>query len=83
MTGPRPSDATPADDEATAHLLIVAALHAGACVDANAANTLLRYWDEHGRLEGAMYGVVMQYALDHAAREEQAALYRWIEAVTR
>jgi hypothetical protein len=73
-----------ADDEATAHLLIMSALHAGAARgDVDAANTLLRFWDEQGHLEGAMYGVVMQYALEHASPEDRAALSRWIEAVTR
>lgn len=71
---------TAEDDEATGRLLVAAALHHGAQhteATAEAAQTLLDIWEQTDQLEGAMYGVVMGYALDHATPDEQAALRRW------
>lgn len=78
------------EDEATAHLLVVAAFH-DAAADADErgdpsvgefSRAVLRLFDEHHRLEGALYAVVMKYAQRHATDEEVAALNRWIAEVT-
>lgn len=75
-----------ADDEATAHLLVVAAFHnAAAKADEHDdvsigefSRAVLRRFDEHGELQGRLYDVVRLYAAKHATVEEQAALERWI-----
>lgn len=74
------------DDEATAHLLVVAAFHdAAAKADEHDdvsigefSRAVLRRFDEHGELQGRLYDVVRVYAQRHASAEEQAALERWI-----
>lgn len=74
------------EDEATAHLLVAAAFHDAA---ANAeergdpavgdfSRAVIRQFEEHQRLEGGLYGVVMKYALEHASPDEVASLQRWI-----
>ena len=74
------------DDRATAHLLVVAAFHDAA---ANAeergdlrvgdfSRAVIRQFEEHQRLEGALYAIVMKYAQEHAPPEDVAALQRWI-----
>jgi uncharacterized protein (DUF4415 family) len=78
------------DDEATAHLLVVAAFHNAA---ANAeeqgdlsilrfSQAVLNHFDEYGELQGRLYNVVRGYAENHASLEEQAALDRWIAEKT-
>lgn len=74
------------DDEATAHLLVVAAFHdAAAKADeqddvsiGEFSRAVLRRFDESGDLQGRLYDVVRGYAHRHASPEEQAALERWI-----
>lgn len=78
------------DDEATGRLLVAAALHEAATHGeelgnqelVDAARRELRRWEEDGKLEGAMFGVVMGYALNHASPDDQEALRRWFKAVT-
>lgn len=78
------------EDEATAHLLVAAAFHDAA---ANAeergdlavgdfSRAVIRQFEEHQRLEGALYLVVMKYAQEHASPDEVAALQRWIAETT-
>ncbi|WP_256106786.1 hypothetical protein [Streptomyces sp. ODS05-4] len=77
------------EDEATAHLLVAAAFHdAAAAADERGDPTVgdfsravLRQFEEHQRLEGALYGIVMKYALEHASAPEMAALQRWMAKV--
>ena len=79
------------DDEATAHLLVVAAFHnAAAQADEHDdvsigefSRAVLRRFDEAGELQGRLYDVVRGYAEKHASLEEQAALDRWIAERTR
>lgn len=74
------------DDEATAHLLVVAAFHdAAAKADEHDdvsigefSRAVLRRFDEYGELQGRLYDVVRGYAARHATAEERAALERWI-----
>ncbi|MBZ6211608.1 hypothetical protein KVH31_34500 [Streptomyces olivaceus] len=76
---------TAENDEATGRLLVAAALHDGmqhGGPTAEAAQWLAKDWERTGRLEGMMYGVVMQYALEHATPEDQQALRRWFTEVT-
>jgi hypothetical protein len=78
------------DDEATAHLLVVAAFHeAAAEADeqddvsiGEFSRAVLRRFDEFGDLQGRLYDVVRGYAQKHASLEEQAALDRWIAEKT-
>lgn len=78
------------DDEATAHLLVVAAFHnAAAKADEHDdvtvgefSRAVLQRFDEHGELQGRLYDVVRGYAAKHATLEEQAALDRWIAEKT-
>lgn len=78
------------EDEATAHLLVTAAFHdAAASADERGdtsigdfSRAVIRQFDEHQRLEGALYAVVMKYAQEHAPPEDVAALRRWIAEVT-
>ena len=78
------------DDEATAHLLVVAAFHeAAAKADeqddvsiGEFSRAVLRRFDEFGDLQGRLYDVVRGYAQKHASLEEQAALDRWIAEKT-
>lgn len=78
------------DDEATAHLLVVAAFHnAAAKADEHDdvsigefSRAVLRRFDEYGDLQGRLYDVVRGYASKHATVEEQAALDRWIREKT-
>lgn len=78
------------DDEATAHLLVVAAFHnAAAKADEHDdvsigefSRAVLRRFDEQGELQGRLYDVVRGYAEKHASLEEQAALDRWIAEKT-
>jgi hypothetical protein len=78
------------DDEATAHLLVVAAFHnAAAKADEDDdvrvgefARAVIRRFDEYGELQGKLYDVVRGYAQRHASPEEQAALERWIAEKT-
>lgn len=77
-------------DEATAHLLVAAAFHdAAAAADERGdpsigdfSRAVLRRFEEHHHLEGALYEVVMKYAQQHASRDEVAALQRWIAEVS-
>lgn len=77
------------EDEATAHLLVAAAYHdAAAQADERGdpsvgefSRAVLRLFEEQGHLEGALYGVVMKYAQEHASPAEVAALHRWIAEV--
>jgi hypothetical protein len=77
------------EDEATAHLLVTAAFHdAAANADEHGdtsvgdfSRAVLRQFEEHQRLEGALYSVVMKYAQEHASTEEVAALQRWMAEV--
>ncbi|MGW7131326.1 hypothetical protein ACWGIA_23735 [Streptomyces bobili] len=79
------------DDEATAHLLVVAAFHdAAARADEHDdvsigefSRAVLRRFDEHGELQGQLYNVVRGYADRHASVEDRAALERWIAEKTR
>ncbi|MGW2724780.1 hypothetical protein [Streptomyces sp. NPDC001492] len=79
------------DDEATAHLLVVAAFHDQAAkADEHGdvsigefSRAVLRRFDEHGELQGRLYDVVRIYAQKHATVEEQAALDRWIREKTQ
>lgn len=79
-----------AEDTATAHLLVTAAFHdAAARADEQGdpsigdfSRAVIRRFEEQERLEGALYGVVMKYALEHASPEDVAALHRWIAEVT-
>lgn len=74
------------DDEATAHLLVVAAFHEAAAKAAERddvsigefSRAVLARFDEYGELQGRLYDVVRGYAAKHASIEEQAALERWI-----
>lgn len=76
---------------ATAHLLVAAAFHdAAAKADEHGdpmvgdfSRAVLRKFEEEQHLEGALYDVVMKYALQHATAEDQAALRRWMTEVTR
>ncbi|MFJ7990308.1 hypothetical protein [Streptomyces sp. NPDC096351] len=78
------------EDEATAHLLVTAAFHdAAASADERGdtsigefSRAVLRLFDEEGRLEGALYSVVMKYAQEHASQDEIASLQRWMAEVT-
>jgi hypothetical protein len=78
------------EDEATAHLLVAAAFHdAAASADERGdssvgdfSRAVLRQFEEHQHLEGALYAVVMKYAQEHAHPEEVAALRRWMAEVT-
>jgi hypothetical protein len=78
------------DDEATAHLLVVAAFHNQAAKAdehddvsiGEFCRAVLRRFDEHGDLQGRLYDVVRGYAQKHASLEEQAALDRWIAEKT-
>lgn len=81
---------TTPEDEATAHLLVAAAFH-NAAAEADERGDLsigefsravIRQFEEHQHLEGALYAVVMKYALEHASTDEVAALRRWIAEVT-
>ncbi|MFD3516318.1 hypothetical protein [Streptomyces sp. NPDC058657] len=77
------------EDEATAHLLVTAAFHdAAASADERGdarigdfSRAVMRQFEEHRRLEGALYEVVTKYAQEHATAEEEAALWRWIAEV--
>lgn len=77
------------DDEATGRLLVAAALHEAAARGEElgnralieAARSELRHWEEDGQVKGLMFGVVMQYALEHTTADDQAALRRWFAAV--
>jgi hypothetical protein len=79
------------DDEATAHLLVVAAFHeAAAKAEEKGDLSILRFsqavlghFDEYGELQGQLYNLVRSYAEKHATLEEQAALDRWIAEKTR
>ncbi|MFJ4473209.1 hypothetical protein ACIP2X_37745 [Streptomyces sp. NPDC089424] len=76
---------TAEDDEATGRLLVAAALHHGmqhGAATAEAAQWLAEDWDRTGRIEGLMFAVVMGYALEHAAPDEQEALRRWFTELT-
>ncbi|GGU61873.1 hypothetical protein [Streptomyces lavendofoliae] len=78
------------EDEATAHLLVTAAFHdAAARADEQGdpsigdfSRAVLRQFEEHQHLEGALYAVVMRYAQEHASPEDVAALRRWMGEVT-
>ncbi|MGA5424960.1 hypothetical protein [Streptomyces lavendulocolor] len=78
------------DDEATAHLLVAAAFHdAAATADERGdpmvgdfSRAVLRQFEEHQHLEGALYDVVTKYAQQHASADELAALKRWMTEVT-
>jgi uncharacterized protein (DUF4415 family) len=78
------------DDEATAHLLVVAAFHDAAAKAEEKGDlsilrfsqAVLRHFDEYGDLQGRLYDVVRGYARRHASAEEQAALERWIAEKT-
>ncbi|MGW7256501.1 hypothetical protein [Streptomyces sp. NPDC054834] len=78
------------DDEATAHLLVVAAFHNAAAKadehdDATVgqfARAVLDRFDEYGELKGRLYDIVRGYAQKYASLEEQAALDRWIAEKT-
>jgi hypothetical protein len=78
------------DDEATAHLLVVAAFHdAAAKADEDDdvsigefCRAVLQRFDEFGDLRGRLYDVVRGYAQRNASPEEQAALERWIAEKT-
>ncbi len=78
------------EDEATAHLLVAAAFHdAAAAADERGdpsvgdfSRAVLRRFEEHRHLEGALYAVVMKYAREHASPEDVAALGRWMGEVT-
>jgi hypothetical protein len=78
------------DDEATAHLLVVAAFHnVAAKADEHDdvsvgefSRAVLQRFDEYGELQGRLYDVVRGYARCHASPEEQAALERWIAEKT-
>ena len=78
------------EDEATAHLLVAAAFHdAAANADERGdprvgdfSRAVLRQFERHQHLEGALYDVVVKYAQEHATPEEVAALHRWIAEVT-
>ncbi|MFF5019532.1 hypothetical protein [Streptomyces sp. NPDC001165] len=78
------------DDEATAHLLVVAAFHEAAAKAEEQGDlsilrfsqAVLRHFDEHGELQDRLYDVVRGYADKHASLEEQAALDRWIAEKT-
>ncbi|MFD9249526.1 hypothetical protein [Streptomyces bottropensis] len=78
------------DDEATAHLLVVAAFHeAAAKADEHDdvsigefSRAVLRRFDEFGDLQGRLYDVVRGYAQRNVSLEEQAALDRWIAEKT-
>lgn len=78
------------EDEATAHLLVTAAFHdAAARADEQGdpsigdfSRAVLRQFEEHQQLEGALYDVVMKYAQEHAPPEDVAALRRWMGEVT-
>ncbi|MFF4488985.1 hypothetical protein ACFY0F_21225 [Streptomyces sp. NPDC001544] len=78
------------DDEATAHLLVVAAFHdaaakAGEQDDVSIgefSRAVLARFDEMGELQGRLYDVVRSYAAKYATFEEQAALERWIAEKT-
>lgn len=79
------------DDEATAHLLVVAAFHDQAAkADEHGdvsigefSRAVLRRFDEYGDLQGRLYDVVRGYAQRNASPEEQDALERWIAEKTR
>ena len=79
------------DDEATAHLLVVAAFHEQAAKAdehddvsiGEFSRAVLRRFDELGELQGRLYDVVRGYAQRNASPEEQAALERWIAEKTR
>ncbi|MGW0188155.1 hypothetical protein ACWDV7_20620 [Streptomyces sp. NPDC003362] len=79
------------DDEATAHLLVVAAFHDAAAKAEEQGNlsilrfsqAVLKHFDEYGELQGRLYGIVRGYAEKYASLEEQAALDRWIAEKTR
>ncbi|WP_329123493.1 hypothetical protein [Streptomyces sp. NBC_01353] len=78
------------EDEATAHLLVAAAFHnAAASADERGdprvgdfSRAVLRQFEEHQHLEGALYTVVLKYAQEHASDDEVASLERWIAVVT-
>ena len=78
------------DDEATAHLLVVAAFHDQAAkADEHGdvsigefSRAVLRRFDECGDLQGRLYDVVRGYAQRNAPPEEQDALERWIAEKT-
>lgn len=78
------------DDEATAHLLVVAAFHDQAAKAdehddvsiGEFCRAVLQRFDEFGDLRGRLYDVVRGYAQKHASLEEQAALERWIAEKT-
>lgn len=79
------------DDEATAHLLVVAAFHDQAAKAdehddvsiGEFARAVLNRFDEQGELQGRLYDVVRGYAAKHATPAEQEALERWIAEKTR
>lgn len=79
------------DDEATAHLLVVAAFHDQAAKAderddvsiGEFSRAVLRRFDEYGELQGRLYDVVRGYASRHASIEDQAALERWIAEKSR
>ena len=78
-------------DEATAHLLVAASFHdAAANADERGdptvgdfARAVIRQFEEHHQLEGALYSIVMKYALEHGSPDEVAALHRWISEKTQ
>jgi len=79
------------DDEASAHLLVVAAFHDQASKAdehddvsiGEFSRAVLRRFDEYGELQGRLYEVVRGYARKHASPEEQDALERWIAEKSR
>jgi hypothetical protein len=78
------------DDEATAHLLVVATFHEAAAKAEEKGDLsilrfsqgILRLFDERGDLPFRLYDFVRHYAQEHASLEEQAALDRWIAEKT-
>ncbi|MFF5020138.1 hypothetical protein [Streptomyces sp. NPDC001165] len=81
---------TSPDDQATAHLLVVAAFHEAAAKAEEQddlsvlrfSQAVLRRFDECGELQDRLYDVVRGYAEKHASLEDQAALDRWIAEKT-